>query len=398
MKRLVPLLIVLAACSDGGDGGRRVLAPSRLRIVSGDAQVGPVAARKPGTAVFRVYGAGDAASDVLPDTLIVEIQGTIQGRDGITGVGGNVELPPGTSLEFTVVSSACGAPYIASVMPDADARARTLWELPGARQNLTAVLRDLRWHVVEGDSVWGARCEMEVRLKVGTEFRADTSFVAYFQPGPITGATFPDRLFAFVGDTLVLPFPTFADDYGNLHPIKELEWSGVSGLHPVTRHAWIAPEADGKDTVRATLQGVTASSEIVALSKIGAGWTYEVTCANGVFPWDPETAFDSVRHTVRLRNPSSISSLSFFQDTAYHQWVSDYEQMIHRTGDAPRVYSWEQIHFIYQTIGEVRFQLAAPSIPLLSATSNPATEYVGDGSAVCMGAESVRETFRAPTP
>lgn len=398
MKRLVITTALLVACSDGGGGGARTLDPSHLRIVAGDQQIGAVAGASSG-AVFRVYGAGDVVNGVLSDTLIAEILGTVEGRDGIMSPSGNVELPPGTIVEYTVLSDGCGAPYITSVTPDSDSRARTLWEVPGARQNLTPLLQDLRWHEVDGDSIWASRCEMQARLKLGAEFRADTSFVAYFEPGPITRASLAGPTVTFVGDTLLLPIPSFADAHGNGFPNTRVQWTGVDGVYPASRMAWVEPTEEGRDSVTATLEGTSVSAEVISLTKIGPGWTYEMVCTNGSLAWAPSFQFDSLRYTYRLQEPYSYDPLRIAGDTAVQTWLTEYEQMAHRTGasEPNRPNPSTQVFRFHQILGAVAIPEYDHLVPLLTASDDPVTEYLGDASGICINAEEARASFRAPS-
>lgn len=412
MKRLIPLLIILAACGDGGEGGRRVLEPSRLRIVAGDAQTSPVAASTAAGAVFRVYAAGDAATGVLPDTLITEIQGTVQGRDGVMGVGGNVELPPGTSVEYTVLQDGCGAPYIASVNPDSDARARTLWEIPGARQNLTPVLQGLQWHVVGGDSVWASRCEMEARLKVGAEFRADTSFVAYFEPGPAVAMDFgrwaPEGT---IGGIVPVGPPNVYDAYFNAHaPGVGITITGPEGRlleeapsgHPPYVRTLTSPTEERYDTLSFSGHGLSATVVVPWLQDIGPGWTYEVVCGAGKMGPRSE-AIDTMRMVYTLVGTERETSLPWPFDNSYERssvGTAIREYYVEFTD--PGVESLDTTFegtagWLNQSPGRLQLTVYPPrtSSWLMSGlVADGPGHYVGTGEAICTN--PISETFSAP--
>lgn len=177
MRRTLVVAVAIVACGgDGGSGPDPVVSPDRLVIVAGDGQVAPIAGTQTADLAAAVEG-------VLPDTLIARIEGSVELSPSITGPGLSLSMagmegltfPAGTAVEYVVTSEGCGRPYIATATPDEDGQVRTLWEIPAGE------LPDMDWH----EGVWGSRCEMEARAKVGTEFRADTTFIATFQPGPV---------------------------------------------------------------------------------------------------------------------------------------------------------------------------------------------------------------------
>jgi len=162
---ILATIAIIAGCGDST--GPRVFEPAELRVViiRGDGQVSPVAPGKPaGAAQFALYATTPDPSTVLPDTLVAQITGPV----GVQGL-----LPSNTMAHFAATEEGCGRAWIPSAIPDAEGYVRTLWELPG---KLPLVKR-----FEEG---WGYPCEMQLRVMVGEQFVRDTTFRAFFTPGP----------------------------------------------------------------------------------------------------------------------------------------------------------------------------------------------------------------------
>lgn len=404
-RYILPALLILAACSDGGEG-RRTLDPSHLRIIAGDQQAAPVGVTA-SSAVFRAYGtaAQNGAANVLPDTLVTEIQGTVSGRDGLVGPSSNIDMPAGTIVEYAVLSDGCGAPYISSVTPDADARTRTLWEVPGARANLTPVLQGLQWHVVDGDSIWAARCEMQARLKLGSEFRADTSFVAYFQPGPVVSVAFEiDEWAHFLGDTVTLAPPSVMDVHRNAHP-RDVEWSGdgAERLVPsrsITHRAWRdldSPAAERTDVIIATRDGLADTTRVHWLQRIGEGWQYELRCGPGVALGYNEP-IDSMRITLTVDEASrgNVAPLPGYID---HQYIASVGEVMVAFAErdtyqrSTRVPG--QLHHGPGALHMIVWDGSAQGSVSVLAADGPG-HYVGTETSPCTN--PISETFSAPSP
>ena len=182
----------MAAC--GGDGPDQELRPQQLVIIAGDKQVAAVAEPAAGGS----YSPLADVEGVLPDTLVTEIQGdtvTVSSYRGtltepVFSTSAALPPPAGTVVEYAVLGAGCGGAFISSSPPDSLNQTKTLWKVPGSATNLTGALSNEPgvmewWPQAGGDSIWSARCEMEARAKVGDTFGVDTTFVAYFEPGPV---------------------------------------------------------------------------------------------------------------------------------------------------------------------------------------------------------------------
>jgi len=381
------------------------LRPTGLRIVAGDRQVSQIVTPTGGVAVVTNPVPG---VDVLSDTLVTQVIGdTISASmSPITGPSLTmsprgplaITIPAGTSVSYDVAIPGCGASFLSSATPDSSGQARTLWEIPGSRDGLTGVLPTSRvgWHVVRGDSLWSAECHMLAHLKTASGFVADTPFTAYFTPGPAAAIRAPARQIYQIGEDdplLVGAGTSVTDVLGNTLPAEWLAWD---------RPAAFAPDTEVWDTATATLDGASGATELLAVKRIGAGWTFTARCDSA-----PSTMHGRVDSLTLAGTVDSVVAgwkITYAgYPVRYALWMSDYTEVWSTAGNV-RVITHDPGAWIgiFQRPGALLTDVLG-SIDTLTATGNLPTAFEREpgtisraGTETCGGGAIREMALRAP--
>lgn len=376
MRKLIAVIALLAACGGDSSNGTPLVQPDRLVIVSGDHQVAQI-----GTS--EVPG---GVEGILPDTLIARVEGDTSGGSGITGPV-SVQFPAGTSVEYRVPVVGCGAPLLSTAIPDSAGEVSTLWEVPAE-----ALPADhLQWQNLGGSEIWAADCGMEVRLNAGNTFDVDTTFTAYFKPGPASTIELDNGPhLVFLGgsralDSLVV---SIGDEYGNALPLEWLVWSGT-GVAITDRT--FAPSIEGSGVAVASLDAAEEAVALEAVRRIEPGWQLEWRCLGGY----PRGETEPVDSFIRM---ATVDAVTYTGNRAGDGWWTVSVQatmsggMWYADGSTDGVFTDAAFNWaVRQRPGEVQVPREEYTH---TASDNPPTEYLGN--TVCEGADSGVERFGPP--
>lgn len=252
---IVAALALLAACGDSTGPRYADIADARIRIVSGDGQVAPVATSRE-RAGDLAPGTFDPAAiednfDLFPEVL-----------EAWVGVGSALTgepVPPGTDTHWIVRDEGCGRPFGDTRSTDADGRVVNRW--------------------IRG--IVARECRMDVcRILSDGAVACDTTFVAVQEPGPVYRAQWKFGGWVCVGDTVDLRdyFVYGFDGFGNRLDTDR----ALSELEGAIQWRW-------KDRVlgsRAT--GPTGSGFLVPVPDLGA---HNFNVARHIYgrPGDPDS-------------------------------------------------------------------------------------------------------------
>lgn len=362
-----------------------VLDPTRLEIVSGDHQVGEVSA----TSFTNGAVVASVAEGVLPDTLVARVVGdTVPGTSayaGPTGIGPlpnfNVAIhaPPGTVVSYESDVEGCGAPYIqGAVPPDSDNLARNLWEMPGSRAGLTGHLPEdrLGWYDTPSGRIWAAECHMLAHLKVGMSFRADTPFTSYVRTGPAASLRVREHDYLEVGDSIGLLSEVLdvADANANRLPHDTVTWTP----------SVIVADTEMDVIARASVDGISDSTRVIAVRRIQPGWTYTQRCGSGYSPWRVGTFIDSLAIEAVVDSVGPYPGKAFSDHPVqYAIYLTGTTQIWISSNDA-QVYPAPTAYGIHQAPGGMILESVLPETrDTLAADGNPPSAFVSTAPATC---------------